>query len=373
MKTGSNKLLQIVSLLLILLFIFSDADAQMLKDASTVRLLKKGVSFMYNFQFSEAKEISAEISKLYPDHPAVKLFNSDITYWENYPMLPTAAAGVSFEKNLRSCIEICEKKESGETDVEYLLIDLCSRGLLLLFLADNGLNLEVFPLALSTYQYIRHSFDYISVYYDFDYFAGVFDYYREAYPEAYPVYKPLAALFPKGDKTKGLNELSLAADSSIFLRAESLAVLEDLYLRFENDYEKAAKSNMKLHLLYPGNPEFRDEYLKSLLVVKKYDEADTMINRIDSLSENSFFRGQVDVLSGIIEEKRNHNNNLAKPLYIRGINRMKPYGKYADEFSAYAYYGLSRIAGADRDKHLERKYRREANNLADFKKINFDQ
>jgi tetratricopeptide (TPR) repeat protein len=372
MRKDFKAFLRSAGLIFILILPCKGTDAQILNDPASISLIKKGISHMYNFQFSEAREIIEEINQMYPDHPALLLLNSVITYWENYPMLPSSTVRASFEKNLRRCIEVCENKEGGDNDAEYLLIDLCSRGLLLLFLSDNDLNLEVFPLALSTYQYIRHSFDYISVYYDFNYFAGVFDYYREEYPEAYPVYKPLAALFPKGSRIRGLKELNLAADSSIFLRAESLSVLEDLYLRFENNYEIATSYNKKLYDLYPGNPEYRDEYIKSLLIVKDYDKAETIINSVDSLSENSFFNGQIEILSGILSEKKNHNLDLAQSLYIRGIAHLKPYGKYADEFSAYAYFGLSRISEANGEKHLAKKYHREAGSLSAFKKINFD-
>ena len=75
------------------------------------------------------------------------------------------------------------------------------------------INLSGTPLILPTY------------YSDFYFFTGVYNYYREAYPEAYPVYKPLALLFPKGSKTKGLEDLLIASKNSIFLKAEAFSFL----------------------------------------------------------------------------------------------------------------------------------------------------
>jgi hypothetical protein len=52
-------------------------------------------------------------------------------------------------------------------------------------------------------------------------YQNLYDYYREAYPRIYPVYKSLALLFPRGDMEKGLKELNTSASGSVVLKAES--------------------------------------------------------------------------------------------------------------------------------------------------------
>lgn len=359
-------------ILVISVFFGSNLHGQMLHDSSTVRLLYKEVTYMYNFHFSEARQISEEINRLYPGHPAVILLNSVIDYWENYPILPSSPVRGTFEKNLRTCMDICEKNGNTANETEYLLINLCARGLLLLFMTDNELTLDIVPLALSTYQYIRKSFSFTSEYFDFNYFKGVFDYYREEYPEKYPVYKPIAALFPRGDKVRGLKELWLAADSAIFLRAEALAVLEDIFLRFENNDQSATFCNRTLYEHYPGNPQFMEEYIKNLLYIRQYDKAESLISKAGNFSDLPFSEAQMKILKGILAEKKYHNNHQAEELYRKGLAEIKPFGKYADEYSSYAYYGLSRISSDEGDRHLRKAYRKEANRLSRFKKMNFD-
>ena len=114
-----------------------------------------------------------------------------MTYWENFPLLNTCPAKDSFEEDLRQCIKIAEKNSYPEHEAEYLLANLCARGFLLMYYSDNNLVMEVIPLATSTYKYMRRSFDFTSVCTDLYYFTGVYNYYRDAYPKAYPVYKPL--------------------------------------------------------------------------------------------------------------------------------------------------------------------------------------
>ncbi len=127
----------------------------------------------------------------------------------------------SFEDNMKKCIDLCSKNTDQANEAEILLINLCARGLLLLFYTDNYLSFEVFPIAASTYQCIRHSFDPTSHYSDFYFFTGVYNYYRQANSDAHPVYKTLAFLFPGGSRVKGLSDLQIVAKNSIFLKAEA--------------------------------------------------------------------------------------------------------------------------------------------------------
>ena len=173
--------------------------AQILQDTNSLILIKKDIDYIYNFQFNNARDIQSKISRLYPGHPIVFLLNGILTYWENYPMLSTSYARDSYEEDMHRCISLCENYKNSAYEAEYLLANLCARGMLLMFYADNDLILEVIPLTTSTYQYLRSSFDFSSICTDLYYFTGAYNYYREAYPKTYPVYKPLALLFPVGD------------------------------------------------------------------------------------------------------------------------------------------------------------------------------
>ena len=195
--------------LIALTFILSapESSGQVLQDSSSLKSVKKGIDYVYNFQFSNAGEVYDELEKLYPGHPICYLYRGMITYWENYPLIPASDASDSFESDMRKSIDLCEKNKNAETEAEILLTNLCARGLLLLYFTENDLSFEVFPIASSTYQCVRRSFNFTSSYIDLNFFTGIYNYYREAYPEAHPVYKTLAFLFPKGNKEKGLADL----------------------------------------------------------------------------------------------------------------------------------------------------------------------
>jgi hypothetical protein len=348
-------------------------DGQLLKDSITIKLIKKGIDYVYNFQFSSAEKIATQLRDLYPGHPINYLLKGMITYWENYPLITTSAERELFEANMRKCIDICDRNKNKTVEAEILLTNLCARGLLLLFYTDNELSFEVFPIASSTYQCIRRAFGFTSMYNDFYFFTGVYNYYREAYPEAHPVYKTLAFLFPKGSKAKGLEDLEIVSKNSIVLKAESYSFLTEIFLSFENNFPKATYYSKSLHLLYPDNPEYLGTYIKNLLLIKKYDEAEKEMMSSNVYLKNTFFQSQISIFKGILQEKKYHDIRLAKQLYQQGIKDISPFRSFGDEYAAYAYFGLSRISKANGNNEDQKSYRKLALKLAVFKNIDFDE
>ena len=346
-------------------------NGQILKDSISINLIKKGIDYIYNFQFSNAHKISYELSRLYPGHPINYLYNGMITYWENYPLITTSEARDLFEDAMNKCIDECNKIKNPSDEPEILLVNLCARGLLLLYYTDNYLSLDVFPLATSTYQCIRRSFNFTSHYSDFYFFTGVYNYYREAYPDAHPVYKTLAFLFPRGSKPMGLEELQIVAKNSIILKAEAYSFLTMIFLSFENNYQQATFYSKSLHIIYPDNPEYLGSYIKNLLLIKQYDEAEREMGSSVSNLKNLFFQSQLTIFKAILQEKKYHNNQLAQQFYLTGIKDISVFRSYGNEYAAYAYFGLSRISKINGDEENAERYRKLALKLADFKNIDF--
>jgi tetratricopeptide (TPR) repeat protein len=357
----------------ILLFCLASSclQAQILNDSSTVHLIKKGIDDIYNFQFDEAHKIYTKIYKNFPGNPIVSLFGGLITYWENYPLVPSDPSHSIYEKEMRKCIELSDSGKYSSDKPEYLLANLCARGLLLMYYADNNMNFNVFPLATSTYRYIRRSFDFTDYYSDFFFFTGLYNYYREAYPEAFPIYKSFAFIFPKGNRQKGLEDLQRAAGNSIFLKGESASFLSGICLTFENNYTEASRYSKSLFELYPGNIQYLAVYIKNLLIIKDYDKAEKLNSGSNGIN-NIFFKAQRAIFNGILQEKKYHNTELAKEYYNEGIKVILPLGPYGNEYAAYAYFGLSRISEMNGDFKNQKAYRKKAFETANFKKLSFD-
>jgi hypothetical protein len=347
-------------------------NAQLLQDTEALSLVKKDIDYIYNQQFNNAHEVYTKIAESYPGHPIALLLKGIMTYWENYPMLHTSPSHFSFEEDMRACIKLSEANTNKAYEAEYLLADLCARGMLLTFYDDNDIIMEVIPLTTSTYKHLRRAFNFTSVSADLYYFTGIYKYYREAYPKIYPVYKSLALLFPHGDLEAGLKELQTAAANSVVLRAESCYLLSLIYLGFENKLPESLFYCKTLHEMYPENMVYLSTYIRTLLLMKKYGEAEKLMSALPPEEENKYFQAQMMILKGILKEKKYLDNNTAQEYYNKGIRDISLFGKYGNEYAAYAYFGLSRISDANGEKQTRKTYRKEALKLADFKKINFD-
>jgi tetratricopeptide (TPR) repeat protein len=320
----------------------STVNGQLLQDTSAVNLIRKGIGYIYGQEFTNAENILNEVNTRYPGHPATYLYKAIVIYYKNYPLIPDNPQFKSFESQLRASMRICEARSGWLDDPEKLLIDFCSRGLLMLCYSENGMSREVTSIALTTYKCVKKSFQYKSAYPDFCYFTGLYNYYREAYPDRHPVYKALAVLFPRGDKPGGLKDLRYAAENSIVLMAEAYSILSWIYIYYENNYPEAIKYSKTISDKYPSNLLFRGEYIKNLLLMGKYDDAEKIILSSENV-QHTYFRGELSIFRGFLQEKKYHDYSLAHRYYDEGIAIMKTFGTRGKDYADFANDGLKRI------------------------------
>lgn len=359
-------------LLFLLLLIANaiDLEAQILSDTSTLKLVRTSVDQIYNMQFRNATSTVDRIKDHHPEHPVVLLLTGLIVYWENYPLIAGSSEGKEFEDIMENCIEKCEKFEP-ENEAEYLLANMCARGSLLAYYAGNNLSSKVISLGSESYRYLRRSFDFTGSFSDFLFFTGLYNYYREAYAEAHPVYKPLLAMFPRGNREKGMYELRKAFRESIFLRAEASTFLSSNYKYFENDYSNASYFSRLIFKIYPGNIVYRINCIEDLILIKNYDEAEKLISS-DSSRYNRYYMAQMRILNAILTEKQKEDLDKAEKEYIAGIDIISEFRDYGKQYSAYAYFGLSRISAVRNDVRQHKVYRRKAFDHTDFRNVSFD-
>lgn len=347
-------------------------QGQILKDSASMKVLKECINDIYNFEFERARSAANQLSISYPDHPVNHFLNGMIIYWQNYPLKPGSQAQKDYEKYMTDCIRVCEERKVSENYPEILLSNLGARGMLLQFYADNNLSDKVLPIAKTTYRLIRQSFDYTSFYDDFYFFTGLYNYYREAYPEARPVYRVVALFFPRGDKAEGLVEMRKAARTSIMLKAESATFLSHIYIHFEGNFQMAYAYSRYLNDMYPENIQYLASNIKNLLLLKKYDEAENLIRFSSGKEKNLYYAAQISIFKGIIQEKKYRDQARAKQFYKKGLNDISVFGYYGNEYAAYAFFGLSRLAELEGDKVNRKIYRKKALELTSYKKVNFD-
>lgn len=349
------------------------ANAQLLQNPVTYAKIKSGVDHIYNYEFAEAESVYRYLKSRYPNHSVPYLIKGLIIYWQHFPITPDSPYSSAFIEMLGKSYSLAEQRyREDENDAESLLAGLGAAGLLLLYYADNGLSRNVLSLAPQTLRFVMRSFDFTGEYYDFYFITGLYNYYIEAYPDAHPVYKPIAIFFPRGDKKLGLQQLRLASDSSLFLKAESNSFLAGIYQSFEFKPVTACVYSKKLTDRYPDNTEFRTDYIRDLLIIKDYNRAEKILNDIPNPSDNIYMQAKIEILKAILYEKKYNDDRTAGRLYRSGIRTAEKYKDFGHEYSAYAYFGLSRISERANKLKETKKYRKIARDMATYEHVNFD-
>jgi hypothetical protein len=151
-----------------------------------------------------------------------------------------------------------------------------------------------------------------------------------------------------------------------------MTFLAGIYLDFEKDPVKAIMYSKKLKEAFPRNHEFKLHYIRDLLVIKKFGEAESLLNGMPHESLNRFYQAQIDIFKAVIQEQKYENTKSAEQFYWSGINKAELYGPIGAEYASYGYFGLSRINLAAGNSKNAKQYRKKAKDLSSYDHVNFD-
>ncbi|MBK8553839.1 MAG: hypothetical protein IPL53_23420 [Ignavibacteria bacterium] len=168
---------------------------------------------------------------------------------------------------------------------------------------------------------------------------GMYNYFAEYVPDAYPVVKPLMLIFPKGDKIKGLAQIKESATESRYTKTEAKYVLAYLNLVYEKNYAEAEIYSGILNKEYPENPIFEKYLYNSYVGLGKWDLAlngwKQIIEKTDSGRsgyDNRYLKREANYYTAVSLSKLNRLNE-AEP-YIKAAEEMT---KILDKENETAY------------------------------------
>lgn len=168
---------------------------------------------------------------------------------------------------------------------------------------------------------------------------ALFNYYREWVPDNYPLLKPIMAMFPKGDRKKGIEQLKTVARNAFYTRTEAQYYLMRILYYEEKDIMGAMQLGEYLHVTFPHNAYFHRFYARLLYQTGRYtqaaNESRIILDRIDSAYagyENNSGRYAAFFL-GHINEIRKHYDEAEK-YYKMTIQ----YAQTSDDATELGYY-----------------------------------
>lgn len=232
-------------------------------------LMREGLPLSYNLRYRPAQKVWDELIRLHPDHPAGYVHQASLLWWQALEDRKNKDLEKQFKALIKTAVEKGRERLRQQPEDESVLAGL-GRAYALAARFDatvTGGYLSAMRNGIRGYQYAQAAHRLAPAAADPLVEIGGYEYYAAALPA---VIKPFAWLLgPRGNKTRGIQQLLRAAGESRYARTEAEIVLLSVYYSEERwqDYERALESLMKE---YPLNHVFHMWAANSFIERKRW-------------------------------------------------------------------------------------------------------
>ncbi|MCG8307058.1 MAG: hypothetical protein MI975_06660 [Cytophagales bacterium] len=357
-----------LTLLLFCWFVFpAGAQYRILENRDAANKVHQAIDSIYNLNFEAADIIIEELDESLGDYPGILLLKAFYINWKHQPIKKGHDAFPAFESYLLQGIEKSEAMlKENENDVEASFFLMACHAYLAQLYVNNGQSFKALGEAKSAYKYIKIGFEHTDENPEFFFSSGIYNYYREKYPEENPFYKSFLWFFRSGDMEKGIEMLKTGSEKSVFTQAECLTYLFHIYLRYEDNPFSAFYYSKLLKNKYPNNLHYVSNYIENSLRLEQYTDVLPYINRLLE-SEKAYYTYLGEIFMGIYLEKYDHNPDQA----LHHYNRADVLGAQDEirvpHYDSMLFLGLGRIYKAEGDTDLGNQYLKKSVKAAEYK------
>ena len=326
-----------------------------LEDSILINRMNKTIDLIYNFEFDDAYLEIDTLEQQLGDHPALHLLRSMIFYWRDRPFKEDTDPFQEYQRELETAIELATSFQENEDlyeEGEFYI--LAGYGLLTDFYNSIGQRMKAVGSAKKAYNSLKEGFELKEKFPDFYFSSGVYNYYREKFPELHPFYKTFLWVFVNGDMEMGLEQLKVASEEGVFTQREALIYLFHINLRYENKPDLALPYSQTLVKRFPGNTRFKCLFIESMI----YNNNDSISkDMIDSLinHDDIFYQLAGNLFSGLISEKEEKFEAAKYHLRI-ALEKYEEMGRDDGHYLSLIYMGMARLAVDQEDNDKARKY-----------------
>lgn len=262
-------------------FVLSTAASQWVTSPDFDAQAQRGIAAVYNLEFEKATVEFSALARNYPSHPAGKFFLAMIDWWKILMTIDDESNDDQFIEKMDDVIELCDSLlEVNENDVSALFFKGGALGFQGRLRANRSSWIKAANDGRLALPIVQKAYSIAPDNYDILLGIGIYNYYASTIPEKYPIVKPVMVFFPKGDKTKGIEQLTKASEKAKFASLEAKYFLLQLSYNYEREYERAYELSTALLNRFPNNVVFHRYVGRSAYSLSKHGEAQSAFAEI---------------------------------------------------------------------------------------------
>ena len=318
---------------------------------------------LYNQEFQKAQTNIQKLELRLPDHPIADFLYALNLIWKTIPDSNPPEFS-SIESYLKSSIEKAELMlDMDEENTEGNFFLLMAHGLLAQYYGDQRSTFKAISEAKKAYNSVIKGLSLKDQYVEYHFSSGLYNYYREKYPELYPIYKSFVWIFRSGDKTEGIRQIEYASKYAILSNVEASHYLAFINMRLEEKPYQAIQTLNNLLERYPNNYYFKMLKLECLDMTGQMSLGYAYLQ--DLILVNTPYVNMVAyAYGGVYAEKIEKNLRKAMSQYKSALQIGEGIEDSGYHPKSVAYAGLARISHANNDIDMAKSYYKKAKKLA---------
>ncbi len=330
------------------------------------KLVLAGLDKMYNFKFKEAELVYKQVKAKLPGHPIYYMLMAMNMDWQWEPELTNDTLVRKMKGFLNHTVEMCEDmlNVQKKDDAEIMFIYFTAEGFLARVNSMQGDFMSAVKNSTNAYRYVKKGFTLKEKFSDFYFSTGMYNYYRERYPELHPIIKPFAKLMDAGNALEGIEQLKGSYKSSLFSKMESANYLVNIFFKYEGKPAEILSIIEEVVKKYPDNLFFVYKYAEGLLQTNQTEKALPYIEKLTA-SNWAYYKCAGNIMQAWYYLNNSKATEAAISMALADVSYKKMY-KVNDNLHGYYYIVKGKLAQAEGKNPEAKKYYNTAANKAEY-------
>ena len=232
-------------------------NPSILDDPRVQELGKVGLDHLYNMEREKASEAFDAIEELYPDHPIGPFLQGLNIWWDVMIDLPAETHDKAFFKQMDESVKRANRMlKRNRKDFDAMFFKGAALGFSGRLKSNRG---KWFAAAMDG----KNALDYVMAISeredenaDFGFGKAIYDYFSVVIPKEYPAVRPFTIFMPKGNKERGIENLTRTMEEGHFIQTEAAYFLLQIYYTYERSYRQSLAHVQWLREQHPQNSFF---------------------------------------------------------------------------------------------------------------------